>query len=97
MAVPSYHEFLDRFRLVTEFREIDQAAIEAEITGASLRVNPNSWGEQQAEGILYLAAHRVVDGHRVKCCKLINKDNSTSFLAEYERMRESIISGDRVF
>lgn len=95
MAVPTYHQFLDRFPL-DEFRELPQAAIEAEIAGASLRLNAESWGEQQVEGILYLAAHRIVDAHRVKCCKLINKDNSTSYLQEYERMREAIISGDRV-
>lgn len=95
MAVPSAHDFLDRF---PEFNEIEIPidSIQLEINGAALRLNADAWGEQQAEGILHLAAHKMVMKERVKCCKLINADNSTSYRAEYEAMREAIISGDRV-
>lgn len=95
MAVPTYATFVDRFPEFDEF-ELAPLAIEEQIGAASRRVNPDAWGEQQADAILYLAAHLVVNAHRVKCCKLINKDNTTGYLQEYMRMRESIISGDRV-
>lgn len=95
MAAPTAHAFLDRFPEFNEF-SLPEESIQLEIDGAAIRLNQDTWGEQYQEGVLFYAAHLVVNKHRVKCCKLINKDNSTGYLAEYLRMRQGIISGDRV-
>lgn len=92
----TYHGFIDRFREFDAL-EIAQADIELAIAAASRRVNLEVWGEQWDDAVLLLAAHMVVNTHRVQCCKLINKDNSTGYLTDYTLMRESIISGDRVW
>lgn len=95
MAVPTYQQFLERFTEFNEFH-IPAESVTDCITAASKRVNPSAWGDQEYDAVMYLAAHLLVQQHRVKCCKLINKDNSTGYQAEYLDMRGSIISGDRV-
>ncbi len=91
----TYQGFVDRFAEFNEL-EISPESIELEIAAAGRRLNVDAWGEQWDDGVLLLAAHLVATKHRVKCCKLISADDSTSYLAEYLRMREAIISGDRV-
>jgi hypothetical protein len=95
VAVPTTVDFRLRFQGYQEFQSLPPAVIQAGITAAAAQFNAAVWGEQHTEGVCQLAAHLIVLDNRAHCCKLI-KDTDTVFLANYERMAERLVSGDRV-
>lgn len=92
MAV-TYSSFLVRFN---EFEKADQALIDAEIALVALQVNASVWGEQRDDAVGLLVAHRIATRPGSQFARLVNKDRSTVYGAEYERMRDQILCGDRV-
>lgn len=100
MAV-TYETFLERFpqfkpQGTTEQKAVTEAMIRAEITFASRQVNPTYWGDQADDGIGLLAAHRVAKNPGGVFARLVNKDGSTAYLDEYQRLQRQLLVGDRV-
>lgn len=86
--------FLERF---PHFTAAGNTLIEAELTQARLHVNAKLWGEQTDDGVMQLTAHRIAKNPGGQFARLINKDGSTNYLAEFERMEKRLLVGDRVW
>ena len=86
--------FLQRF---PHFTQAGTILIEAEIAFAQQQLNPLYWGAHYDDGVMQLAAHRIAKNPGGQFSRLVNKDGSTNYLQEFERMEKRILVGDRVF
>lgn len=93
MAV-TYATFIARFPVMAE---VSQTLIEAELAAAASHCNAAVWGSKRDDGIAYLAAHRIcIEGGSPKLSRLVDKDRTTTYIAEFKRMQRSLLVGDRV-
>lgn len=93
MAAPTLAEFLVGF---PEFGDADADLVEAKIASAALRVGVTVWGDQYADGVMHLAAHMLAISPYGQQARLAAKDGSSTYLVEYERMRQAVTFGYRL-
>lgn len=93
MAVTST-DFLARF---PEFgKQPDLVLIDRVLVEAARSIDPDVWGDKTEDGILYLAAHRLAISPYGRQMQLVARDGSTTYGAEYERMKRAAAAGYRV-
>ena len=92
MAV-TYASFIARF---PHFTAAGQALIETEIAFAAKLVNSTIWGDHTDDAVAQLTAHRIAKNPAGQFSRLVNKDGSTNYLHEFERMQRQLLVGDRV-
>lgn len=86
--------FLVRF---PQFAAAGNTLIEIEIGFARLLVNATAWGEHADDAVGLLTAHRIAKNPAGQFARLVNKDGSTNYLDEYERLEKRLLVGDRVW
>jgi hypothetical protein len=90
MANPTTGDLTDAF---PEFREADGDLLSSRLTAAIGRVDAEVWGPQWSNGVLMLAAHLLAISPYGQNARLSAKDGSSTYLAEYERMRLEVSFG----
>lgn len=63
---------------------------------AARRMNARIWGDQYDDGVLLLAAHLIVIDRGGQFARMATKGGSSSYIEEWEAMRDSLLIGDRV-
>lgn len=90
MADPTTEDLTDAF---PEFREADADLLSSRLGAAIRRVDALVWGSMWQDGVLMLAAHLLAISPYGMNARLSAKDGSSTYLAEYERMRLEVTAG----
>lgn len=83
-------QFRQRF---SEFSLLGDPVVKAFLAAATLECNATAWGLKRAEGIGYLAAHKLALSPNGNSSMLIGKEGRTCFSAHYDSLREGISAG----
>lgn len=90
---------MERAAFVTQFPEfegVETALLDAVLAAAALEVDVEVWGAKASQGIAYKAARKLALSPLGNTAKLVNKDGSTVYDRELDRLVRQVASGFRV-
>ena len=86
-------DFVDRFPEFVEAETAYPGMITSCIASAQRRVDETVWGSTYQDGAMMLAAHLLAISPFGQNARLVAKDGSSTYLTEFERMRDEATFG----
>lgn len=79
-----------------EFQDVADATIDSVIAEADARLSAATWEDSKDVGAMYLTAHLLAVSPAGRNARMVNKDGSTTYGLEFEKLRAAVCSGNRV-